>query len=386
MAKINRSTGSDFFLLIVSLFLGFLVWVIIRHQDTEISTVPVQVKLNNLPPFVVVEDFQPKQVFLVFSFRRADELMIGQSDRYSALIDAMELGNRQISSTEAEEITLRLQDANIGNPAEVRFLRFKSSREITVKARLRTAKALVRPTFTNSTPEAQVNRDVFIDYDNVIVEPEMVDVAVSEERARFIATQPLIIATEPIDLAGQIRNLTGRYRLDYTKEPGVFPIPVTGQETVDVLLDIRPFISTVKFRALPIIIPELPGIDRVDTKPRTVDVEISGPQSIIRSLKQEQIQVQPQENLLTLDYLGNTMREVVLQVSYSLDVPEVARSLTPTLSTTSALLTFVVNPESPEDTPGIMEMLENPGAIMQPVAPAPDDVQTSPTAGVKTEP
>ncbi|MDX1972210.1 MAG: hypothetical protein SFY68_06725 [Candidatus Sumerlaeia bacterium] len=386
MAKINRSTGSDFFLLLVSLFLGFLVWVIIRHQDTEISTVPVQVKLNNLPPFVVVEDYQPKQVFLVFSFRRADELMIGQSDRYSATIDASELGNRQISTTEAEEITLRLQDTDIGNPAEVRFLRFKSSREVTVKARLRTAKALVRPTFTNSTPEAQVNRDVFIDYDNVIVEPETVDVAVSEERARFIATQPLIIATEPIDLAGQIRNLTGRYRLDYTTEPGVFPIPVTGQETVDVLLDIRPFISTVKFKALPITIPELPGIDRVDTKPRTVDVEISGPQSIIRSLQQEQIRVQSKENLLTLPYLGNTMREVELQVSYSLDVPEVARSLTATLSTTSALLTFVVNPESTEDNPGILEMLEIPGPVLEPVAPAVDDSETTPAADVKTEP
>lgn len=348
MAKPNKGPITDLSIVLLSFLLGFLLWIIIRHQDTEISTIPVQVKVENAPPYIEISDFQPKQLLVLFSFRRADELMIGQADRFTARLDLSSLESRRISSTASETITLRMNDEQIGAPDEVRLIRFKSPREITVQAKLRVLKARVEPLFINSTPPSPQS-DFFIDFENVIVEPQEIEVAVSEERQRFENNQELVIQTEPIDLANRTRNLTGVFKLNYDNEQGIYRIPQVGQESVDLILDVLTQESSVTFTTVPVYVEPMSGIAVINSTPRTVDVTVTGPRSLISALTKDQILIQPREKLTSPNKSKVTTLEVGLQASYSIEDPNLAQSLKSVLSSSIALIEFVPEFDSTND-------------------------------------
>ena len=60
--KASPGPVSDLFLAVFSIFLGFVVWVIVRQGDTVTKPVPVTVRLEGVPPIVEVLDYQPRSI------------------------------------------------------------------------------------------------------------------------------------------------------------------------------------------------------------------------------------------------------------------------------------------------------------------------------------
>lgn len=344
MAKPSKGPVTDISIILLSILLGFLLWIIIRHQDTEISTIPVRIRLENVPPYIEITKFEPKQVLVLFSFRRADELMIGQTDRFTARVDLSDIAKEDFGYTSVETRTINLRDDLVQAPDEVRLIRFKSTRDVTIEAKMRVLRARVEPQFVNSVPLA----DYFTDFENVIIEPQFVDVAVSEDRLKFQSAQQLVIQTAPIDLSNRTTSINEPFALRYDETQGVFKIPEVGQASVAVTLEITPRTETVTFNTVPVYVEAIEGISDVRSTPRTVSVTVRGPVSIIRRLTKEQLLVKPRESLVDVAKNGISSLEVGLQASYSLDDANMAQNLSSTLSSSSALLEFIpAVPEGP---------------------------------------
>ncbi len=220
-------------------------------------------------------------------------------------------------------------------------------------------RARVEPQFVNTTPLPEsIQSDYFIDYENVIIEPAFVEVAVSEDRLRFQSSQQLVIQTAPIDLANRTSSINEPVALRYDDKQGIYRVPQVGQQNVAVTLEISPLESSATFSTVPIYVEPITGIDLINSNPRTVDVTVRGPLSIIKKLTKEQLLVQPRERLSNISRTDVTKLEVGLQARYSLEDPSMAQNLSSSLSTSSALLEFIpAKPVEPVATPEPLNLL-----------------------------
>lgn len=392
MAKSSRAPVNELFLALFSIFLAFVVWVIVRQQEIVTQTILVPVVVTSPPAFVELSPevpFEPASVPVTFSFPMGDERLASASE-YRLVIDASELADR-VSSTETFSRHSIIASRNdLRFPSQLTFVEFVESPEITFRVRLRTAEVEVRHQVVDSRP-ASGHRVI---REEIAVEPERITVAVDEARQVLSREQPLSILTEPVDPVGQNRSIRRVVGLLFDSEGGLYPLPDRPSPTVQVYVPITEIEETRVYEDIPIRFGTIRRSVSARLWPEEADVIVLGPIGLLNRLTPEMIRVTPLPNEFIDEEAVGEPFTTSLEVSFDAPDPEFSQRLRAEASPSIVRIQFYevtepVEPVEPEaEEPETVEPEEPEAEEPEPAEEVREDepsAERAPREGVRTE-
>lgn len=288
--KASPGPVGDLFLAVSSIFLGFVVWVIVRQGDTVTKPVPVTVKLDGVAPIVDIQDFQPRSIPISFTMKKVDEGLTNALDQFSVTAEAGGIETRAgLNEFKDVPITIDPERSRLRHPQELTPASGDARVTITVRAMLKQAEARIVPNLGTVRPPAGFN----IDYDRIEVRPESIKVAVAQRPGEG---EEVTIGTEPVNLAGERKTAVKYAKLSYGEGTGVYELPGLEQPIIEVVVPIVEEVDTRTFTRVPIQYAPLKRGIRAELDPSWIDVTVTGPQSLVRSLSAEMMRLTPQSN------------------------------------------------------------------------------------------
>lgn len=294
MAKQASKQVSDLVLILFSLALAFVVWAIVRQQEILTQTILVPVEFRNLPPFVELEPgrtYSPQQIPVSFSFPKGEERMVGSAE-FRITLDLGELAQRVGSTERFSEHAVRVSRDNLRAPSGLTFIEFRSEPEVRFNARLRVARAVVRPRL-GAAPPAEGFR---VETDQVRAEPAEIDVAVDRFHFELAQREQLDISTEEISLAGARASVRRVVGVVYDTQAGVYPMPTNPTNSVTVFVPIPEIEGERSFARVPIRYEPIRRRVGASLLPEFAAVTVTGPVSQLDRLTTSTIRLVPRPN------------------------------------------------------------------------------------------
>lgn len=288
MAKKGSGPVGEILLAAISVLLGFVLWVIVRQGDTVTKAVPMAVVHTGVPPMIEIESIEPKTLLVSFTMKKADEDLARAADQFRATIDLSDIGD-EAGIGEAMDIKYIVTQQQLRYPQELDPSTGADKLEVTIRARVRTTEAKVVPRFTPGNPP----EGYYVDRERIELGTETVQVAVSRMPA---PGEEVVIETMPIDVAGRTETLVGDFDLDYDETRGIFPLPRRKRESISIVVPILERTEERRFSDIEVQYQPIKQSVRADLSPRTVDVAISGPQSIVGEITREMLKLSPKPN------------------------------------------------------------------------------------------
>ncbi len=347
MSKPSSGPFSDFALILFSLALGFIVWVIVRQQETVTRTVLVPVYYENLPDYIELQDYNPKNIAVSFSLAKGDDPLTSASEKFRATVDLTRLVERNIQTESFKEISLPVERTKLDYPKKLTFIAFEDTPAVTFSARLRVAMARIEVNLVGDHPAMGYR----IDRQNIVMNPNEIYVAVDQKRYEQSLTNQLVIKTEPIDVTGKQVGITGLYRVLYGETDGIFPVPGRA-ETVEIMVPIQEVESTRVYHNIPVRYETLKRGVRAELTPSNVTVSVEGPPSLLTQLQPAMIRLTPRTTkFLDEERIGDSV-ETAIEISYLTADEKFQKRLKATLDPSLVLVRFFPHTDAvPIDIP-----------------------------------
>jgi len=288
---------------------------------------------------VEIESIEPKTVPVAFTMKKVDEGLVRAADQFRITLDLTDI-EEDAGIGEAADIRMTVAPTQLKHPAELTPSTGAEKIEIVVRARVRTVEARVVPRFAPGNPP----EGYYVDRERIELDTQTVQVAVSRLPQ---PGEPLIVETVPIDVSGRTETLVGDFDLDYDDTRGIFPLPRRKREPVNVVVPILERTEERRFPDVEILYQPIKQNVRADVSPRTVDISVSGPQSIVREIAPEMLKLSPKPNqALDGETVGRTV-DCAIELKYDgLDEKKRAR-LKATLSPSVVVVRFSSADERP---------------------------------------
>lgn len=346
MAKSSKERYSVVILPLFSVFLGFVVWVINKHSETDIRTIQVDVVPINQPDYIDVQSYSPEQVLISFNIRKTDEILIRRSDEFKVEVDLSQFEDRAISSQSYEEIAFRVNQDNLLTPRNLNFVRYEDDPVIRFNAKMRVAQAKISPVFSEGSPAQGYEVDV----SSIYIDPSEVTVAVDEATLLESQARQIEIFTEPINVSGKKDNMAGIFSLQYVNGSGIYPIPGRPKQSVTVELAIPEVEESKVYQNVPIRFSAIKRNIVAIIEPEAVDVTLTGPVSLLDQIDIEDIIVDPVPDRQLDAEIPGSFVEIALRVSLQTDID--TTEIESIKSESSAVIRFesIANPD-PTPTP-----------------------------------
>ncbi len=267
-------------LIVPAFIIAFVIWLIAKQGDTRTDLITANVELTRIPENVEARVRTRRlEVSMIYPKTFMDK--VREPGGLTVELDCSDL-NEQLGSEEGfKEITREIYPEMIKThrlPRSVRILRTVPER-VVIEARLHVREVKVLPRYRGAPRE---NFEVRA----VTASPPTVRLSASPARldALIDASGPGGVETESLDItdaASDISNLV-RLRLPETMRR----LDADGSPFVEVTAEIREKETTAVIRNVPITYPFITAW-RVTIQPGAMDVQVTGPTSLIEALNAE---------------------------------------------------------------------------------------------------
>ncbi|MBI5154065.1 hypothetical protein HZA57_02415 [Candidatus Poribacteria bacterium] len=308
MAKQPSRPVSDLFLALFSLFLALIVWIIVKQQESIVRTIWVRVQpdLATLAPYIELdpESPEPKLIAVEVSAPKAEEQYIKSEDfRLRVPLDTL---TDRASSQQMTSIPVEVSTREVAVPASAPRLRvvqfvdpsngsIRQRVPIQLRARIRVVPARVIPLIVGTpAPGFEVERDgIEIELASPVL------VAVDEERYMKAQSEELVVQTEAIQVEGKRDVVSDLYSIPF-EDPanemyaaGIYAVPGKPLPKIGVIIPLRELDKSVTFPGVEFRYDPLQSGVVGEVSPATLDVQVTGPASVVERLTADMIRLYP---------------------------------------------------------------------------------------------
>lgn len=267
---------------LLALLFGFTAWLVVRQRDNTQILLRIGIQPANIDETMEVK-LEPSELPVLFTYPKSAEGYL-RPQYYGIELD-LEAAVRRLTPgqdvTDTERISVEDVKASEPVPLTVVAAMLPQGNRITWTLRLRTAEVPVEPDITGTPEEGFVWRR-----ENLYLEPKTVQVALTaalEEKMRAGLPLPAL-RTEPIDITGKSQLSIEDVELVYPLGEGMRPVPNSPISRVVVTI---PFEETVTQRlvtGVPVRYVPLLANRVANVEPNLIEVQVSGPRSVVERL------------------------------------------------------------------------------------------------------
>ena len=406
MAKQPSRPVGDIFLILFSLFLAFIVWVIVKQQESSIRALSIPITYSNLPEFVELGGYEPGSLTVEFSVPKAEE-SYARGENFKIDVDLSKIA--VFAGTESfNEYTVDLNASQVtpsDGGTQIHPVLIVGEPLVTFLARLRVGTVPVEPNLQGSPAEGYR-----LDSEKISVEPKTITVAMNATRFRESIEGTLRVLTEPISIGGERDIVSGLYSVPLNSRDGlnqgIFSIPGAPVQKIEASIPLPEIETTRIFENVPVIYEPLRVDVVAEVEPSVVNVTVSGPRSAVDRVTPQMLHL---STLALIDDRPGTVVETVIDVTLETGDPGLRARIKSMETAPRTVLIRIESREQPTPAPAPsptprpspsptpvppmpatvplpFDESTSPMPVPAGVAPSRDDGESSPRLGPRVEP
>jgi hypothetical protein len=278
---------------LLALLFGFTAWLVVRQRDNTQILLRIPIQPANMSDTMEVK-LEPTELPVLFTYPKSAEGYL-RPQYYGIELD-LEAAVRRLSPgadvTDTERISVEDVKASEPVPVTVVAAMLPQGNRITWTLRLRTAEVPIEPDISGTPEDGYVWRR-----DNLFLEPKTVQVALTaalEEKMRSGLPLPAL-RTEPIDITGKSQLTIEDVEIVYPLAEGMRPVPNSPVSRVVVTIPFEEIVTQRLVTGVPVRYVPLLANRVAKVEPNLIEVQVSGPRSVVERLNPTDIIVSLRE-------------------------------------------------------------------------------------------